>query len=199
MRALPPPPPFRPSRCPTPLLLPLKKGEGGATYRYNTLYENEYLERVSRNFSSPGQRHLQNNYDSSLFPSAIVRRRGPLKREPNFEIHCAPLCAAALISGARRERGAYDALKMDKTGRLNIRRAVVQKFTSVGRQRATHRRVHKCTYPHVHVHTYIHTCIQTFTREREKEQGKGARKWGRGGRGPKRERGNESRESIEPT
>lgn len=76
------------------------------------------------------RRHLQNNYESSLFPSAIVRP-GPVKGGPNFEIHCAPLYAAALISEREGGRGgAYDALKMNKTGRLNIRRAPVQKFTS---------------------------------------------------------------------
>lgn len=56
--------------------------------------------------------------------------------------HCT---AAALISGreGRQGEGAYDALKMNKTGRLNIRRAPVQKFTSVPRTHIHTRHVEK--------------------------------------------------------
>lgn len=116
-----------------------------------------YLGLASEIFTSRGgvreTRWLQNNYDSSLFSSAIVRP-GPVKGGPNFEIHCAPLCAAALISGARRGWDAYDALKMNKTGRLNIRRAAVQKFTSAEREKTTQ--------------TTTHTCARTQT-EKEKK------------------------------
>lgn len=166
-----------------------KRGE--ATYRYSdgsvsrTRLGNFYLAvRETR-------RYLQNNYDSSLFPSAIVRS-GPVKGGPNFEIHCAPLYAAALISGVRRRWGAYDALKMNKTGRLNIRRAAVQKFTSAEREKTTQ--------------TTTHT--QTCATERERVQGEGGIKGGgRRERERKREKTKErarererkSRESIEPT
>lgn len=142
---------------------------------------------------------MQNNYNSSLFPSDIVRP-GPVKGGPNFEIHCAPLCAVALISGTRR--GAYDALKMNKTRRLNIRRAAVQKFTSREPHRCdeyTHTHIYMCLCIYIYTYMYRHVCV--VLEKREKERGKRIKKGRRGserkGEAERRER--ESCESIEPT
>lgn len=51
--------------------------------------------------------------------------------------------------GGEAGAGAYDALKMNKTERLNIRRAAVQKFTSAERERETRIDSHTDTHGHV--------------------------------------------------
>lgn len=84
--------------------------------------------------------------------------------------HCTRPPLISGREGREGEGGAYDALKMNKTGRLNIRRAPVQKFTS-----APHARAHTYTYTHPSPH--IHT---RHVEKREKERSK--RGGGRGGR-----------------
>lgn len=69
--------------------------------------------------------------------------------------------------------GAYDALKMNKTGRLNIRRAAVQKFTSAEREKT------------IQTHTHTHTCY------RKGKKSKGGEKRGRKVREREREKEND--------
>lgn len=134
---------FAPRRATASYALSLLRGreEGREGLRIVThgRRSSAYLGRVAKIF----RRDARQGEAERTCKTIAIRRyflaplcgRGPVKGGPNFEIHCAPLCAAALISAAWRERGVrYDALKMDKTGRLNIRRAVVQKFTSAAKE-----------------------------------------------------------------